>query len=136
MLPAHEGLEGDDDAGAQIDLWLVRDPELPVRERGVQVVLEGEAHVRLLLRTRRGQLGAVAPALLGPVHGDVRGPQQCVVAVAVLGEAGDADAAGHEDGLAADDERAAQGVEQLLGHEHGVARVGQAVDQQRELVTA
>jgi hypothetical protein len=71
MGPPDQGLRPDDDAVAGVDLWLVIQIQLAIRERLAQVArqrlagLEGEVHfllVELIVRAAR---------VLRPVHGHV-----------------------------------------------------------------
>ena len=133
MLPANEGLERGDGPLAQAEDRLVGQHQLLALHSPLQVDLELEA-----LDDRRVHLGleervAALAARLRPVHRQVGIPQEG------LGRGcarGDPDRDGDEHLAAAQLEGQVERVEDAAGEAGGVARGGDLVDQDRELVAA
>ena len=95
MAPAQQGFGAGDQAGAQVDPRLVVQHKFFLRQRGVQLRLDGlaldRAHIHFLVK----KLVIVAPAFLGVVHGRVGMLDQGFDVAAVLRKHADADAGGH-----------------------------------------
>ena len=136
MLPAHERLDGQQLAGAQIDFGLVVQAQ-PVALDGLA---QGELGARALADRLPQHLvedhGLVASLPLGGVEGDVGPPEQLdPVLHARLGE-DDADAGGVADLLAGEVDRLADDVEDPVGGGEHLHLAGGVVDQDHELVAA
>src|SRR4029077_18068159 len=69
LLPAHEGLDPFEAAGAEVDLGLVEEPQATVVDRAPQGDLEVVAVVDLGPEIFVEDHDAIAPALLGRVQG-------------------------------------------------------------------
>ena len=136
MLPAHERLDPDDPARAQVHLRLVVQDQLVAADGAVEAGFECEALVRPCVHVRGVQLVVVPAALLGPVHGRVRVLQQRHRVFTVAREQRDADARAHEQLSLGDHERFCEHGQDLLGHDARRRRPVHLGQQQRELVTA
>jgi len=91
VLPAHERLDADDAARAQLDLRLVVQDELLAVERAREVPEQREARRRVGV-ARGVVVGGARAAALGLVHRDVRALHERVGIRRVRGEPGDPDA--------------------------------------------
>ncbi len=135
MPPAREGLDRDDTAAAEVDLWLVVQGYVAFGERAVQV--RHQLHVRQRGGVLVGPVPAVAAVRsLRLVHRDIRAAQELVDGPAVLGKAGDADGRLHREQHSLEADRTGQrlgdgGRDGVGGF--GVADAGQ---QHGELVAA
>lgn len=74
MLPADQGLDGQDLPGPQIELRLVVEYEGAAVDR--QMELLGQAHLILFLVQALDEAHERDVPELGPVHGDIRAPDQ------------------------------------------------------------
>ena len=135
VVPAHERLDAGDETGADRGLRLVVDDELALLERAAQ--LAGERQPRGAVGLLRAVVGldAGAPAL-GDVHGDVGAAQERVDVAAVVGRDRHADArlGAHDDPV--DVDRLRDVPAQRLRKADRLHRVGDAREDDRELVAA
>ena len=133
MGPAEQTFDGDDLAGPQIELRLVVQHELMFVDRGTQFFQQQQpvsalVEVRLVDRKRNA-------AQLGPVHRDIRAPQQAGAVGGISGRKRDADARADAGAHRIQDEGLGQPVRQPLGDRGGV--VGVCVHEHHdELVTS
>ena len=88
VMPAHQRLDADHLAGAQVDLRLIDQGELPLVDRAPELGLEHDALERGAVHLGVDQLPAIAAVGLRPVKRHVRRLQQLVGAAAVVGKQG------------------------------------------------
>ncbi len=139
MAPTDQRLEAGDLAGAEVDDGLVVERQLVAVEGVAQLPF----HLQPLHRPR-SHLGveedaAGAAALLGPVHRRVGvADQQLGVDVPIFSRAGDGDADAGADEVvdAVDRERLGEGGGDAIGDRQRLVFVGEAIDQDPELVAA
>ena len=120
MLPAYQGLAGDQGAVGAVVLGLKVQLESAVFQSQPQIGLQGHALHRLLVHGRSEHLIAVAAESFGPVQGQIGVFHQGRNIFAIQGKQGDADTGGEEDLLRAHRNRQRHGVEQFLGDLGGV----------------
>ena len=125
MLPADEGLDPDDLAGAHVDLRLIVEDELIGLQRERQLLRHGEPVASLGSMHRVIYLDAGAVGL-GGIHGDVRALDEAVGRVGMQRVQGHADAAGDLLRDVVERERREQGLAQSVGDAHGQCLVGTA----------
>ena len=94
MLPAQQGLDGDQGAAGDGDDGLVVEPELAQLQGAPQLVFDLEAAPRGLSHLRTVEGEPRPPGLLGPLEGHFRLAQQAAGDRIVLGIEGDAEASG------------------------------------------
>ena len=135
VLPAGQGLDGGDGVVAQVEQRLVVQDQLVALESLAQLGQRGPAP-HLVLAHRVGVDGGHAEREpLRAVHRQVGGAQQRDRVVAVLGGEGHADAGGHPDDAALDDDPRVQRRVDLTGQPPDGVLVA-AVAHHRELVAA
>ena len=121
MGPAEQALDGDDLAGPQIELGLVVHHELTLVDCCAQFVQEQQpvpAFVEVRLVDGEGSAGQ-----LGPVHRDVRAPQEAGRIGGISGRQRDADARADVDPYRVKDKGFGQPVRQSLGDRGGIVGV-------------
>ena len=134
-MPAHQGLHGVQAPAAQIEYGLVFQAQLVLFQGLSQVPHEGQAADAVLVLF--GVVDDVVQVvLLGHVHGCVRVAHEQDVVAAVFRIEGDADAHAHLVGLFLEEEGLFHGRHDLAGEVHGVAAIGDAGQQDAELVAA
>ena len=139
MLPADQRLEARDLAGAEADHRLVVEGELVAVERVAQLAFDLEPAHRAGPHLGVEEDAAGAAAFLGPVHRRVGVADQQLGAgrlLVVRAGDGDADRGGDEVLDAVDREGLGEGGGDAVGDRDRLAFVGEAVDQDPELVAA
>ena len=135
VLPPHQRLDAEQLGGLEVDDRLELEEELLARQRLVQVVLEPQALAQLFLHARMEHDVAALAGGLRVVHRDVGVAQQLLGVVAGLRER-DADAGGHQQFVAVDQERQPE----CIGHGGrdllGLLERRDALEQHRELIAA
>ena len=137
--PAHQRLEAGDLAAAQGDQRLVVERQLVALERLAQLALDLEPAQRPGPHLGVEELAAGAAAFLGPVHRRVGVADQQVGVDRLAGRGpgdGDADAGGDEVLDAVDRVGLGEGGGDAVGDRHRLVLVGEAVDEDAELVAA
>ena len=139
VAPAHQRLEAGDLAAAQGDQRLVVELELVALERLAQLALDLEPAQRPRPHLGVEELAAGASALLGPVHRRVGVADQQVGVDRLAGRRaghGDADAGADEVLDPAHRVGLGEGGGDAVGDRHRLVLVGEAVDEDAELVAA
>jgi hypothetical protein len=136
VLPSQEGLHTGDPAGLERDHRLVVEEELAALGGPAEVGLQLQAAERGRVHGGVEQREAATAAVLRSVHGHVGTAEQVLRELVRRGAQRDADAGGGEELEPADADRCRQRPLDPLGHARRVARVGDALEEQRELVAA
>ncbi len=135
VAPAHQRLDAEQAAGAEIDDRLILEEELLVRQRAADVGLEPQPLVQHVLHLRLEGDVAVLAGCLGVVHGDIGVAEQRLGARVRRGE-GDADAGADAHLGAVELERPVEGLDQGARQALDLADGGDALEQHRELIAA
>ena len=121
MDPADQGFDTDDAAIGETDLGLITQGQ-SVSDHGLaQPLFDLQPLPGALRHVGRIELVTIASQALGRVHGDIGRAEQAVAVAAVVGIDGDPDAAHDRNGIVGQDDRYAEGVENLLGQLGGMA---------------
>ncbi len=135
MQPARQRLDPDDAPAGQLEDGLIVDAQVALLERSPQVGLHLQAPGDTLMHGRLEDLEARLAVGLGLVHRDVGVAEQVFSGVAV-DLVGHADADLRADQGALDVAADAQGRGDALAHVSDLARVGDVLQQDGELVAA
>ncbi|MNN05988.1 hypothetical protein D3C81_1187670 [compost metagenome] len=136
-LPAHQRLEAEYPSAGDIHLRLVVQHELLGGDRSMQAAFQSLAVLRGAGQLLGVEMVAVAPVLLGLIHGHIRTADQLGHFLAVVGEQADADAGANEQLMAtAGAERLLQEVDQILRHRRRLFGMVDGLQHQQELVAA
>ena len=122
MCPAEQAFDRHDVAGTQIELRLVVQEQLSLRQRGMQFLQQLQpVSVLVELRLVNGERSA---AMLGAIHRGVGALQQLGAVRRVARSQRDTDAPAETGRHAAELERLAERIAQALGHARRVGRIG------------
>ena len=134
VVPTQQRLGAARPLGLQVEFRLVHQAELAALERPAKLCAEERAGAGALVDLGGEELEAVAAGLLGSIHGGIGGAQQRFDVLAVGREKRDADARADEELVAADIDRGAQPLDQLLRYECRVLGAHHVGEHDGELV--